>query len=130
MASTHMTSSAYCMIRYRECNSKLRIDDGLTRPMEGYGDIAFFFRSRNGLVKVTPTSVAHVPDLQYMLFPLPTLIKNGHTFKRRPAGIVAKLKSERSAVFPLTGNLYSRYGYLVDCSTGGKVCAVLDPENC
>ena len=51
------------------------------------------------------------------LFFLPNLVKNGHTLEGRPAGIVAKLKSARSVVFPLTGNLYSRSGYRVDRST-------------
>ena len=54
-------------------------------------------------------------------------MKHGHTFEGRPAGIVVKLKYERSIVFPLTGNLYSLYGYLVDCSTRGDACAVLAP---
>ena len=119
------------MINYRECNSKLRIADGSTRTTEGYGDVNFSFRSGNGLVRVTLTNVAHVPDLRYHLFSLPTLVKHGHNFERRPAGIVVKLMSERSIVFPivfpLTGNLYSLYGYRVDCSTRGDVCAVLAP---
>ena len=51
-------------------------------------------------------------------------MKDGHTFEGRPAGIV-KLKSERSIVFPLTGNLYSLYDYRVDCGTRGDACAVL-----
>ena len=122
-----MTPSADGMINYRGCNLKLRIADGSTRTIEGYGDINFVFRSENGLVRVTLTNVAHVPDLRYHLFSLPTLVKHGHTFEGRPAGIVVKLKSERSIVFPLTGNLYSLYGYRVDCSTRGDTCAVLAP---
>ena len=55
-------------------------------------------------------------------------MKHGHTFEGRPAGIIVKLKSERSIVFPLTGNLYSLYGYRVDCSTRGNACAVLAPR--
>ena len=70
-------------------------------------------------------NVAHVPDLQYHIFSLPTLGKKGHTFEGRPAGIVVKVKSERSIVFPLTGNLFSLYGYRVDCSTREDACAVL-----
>ena len=54
-------------------------------------------------------------------------MKHCHTFEGRPAGIVVKLNSERSIVFPLTGNLYSLYGYRVDCSTSGDACAVLTP---
>ena len=54
-------------------------------------------------------------------------MKHGHTFEGRPARIVVKLKSERSIVFPLTKNLYSRYGYRADCSTRGDACAVLAP---
>ena len=49
-ASTHMTPSADGMINCRECNSKLRIADGSTRTIEGYGDINFALRSGNGLV--------------------------------------------------------------------------------
>ena len=120
-ASTHTTPSADGMINYRECNLKLRIADGSTRTIEGYGDINFVFRSGNGLVQVTLTNVAHV---RYHLFSLPTLAKNGHNFEGRPVGIRAKLKSERSIVFPLAGNLYSLYGYRVDCSTRGDACAV------
>ena len=127
-ASTHMTPSADCMINFRECNLKLRIADGSTRTIKGYGDIKFVFRSGNGLVRVTPTSVAHVPDLRYNPFALPTLMKHGHTFEERPAGVVVRLKSERSIVFPLTGNPYSLYGYLVDCSSRGDACAVLAPR--
>ena len=126
-ASTHITPSADGMINYRECNLKLRIADGSTRTIEGYSDINFVFRSGNGLVRVTLTNVAHVPDLRYHLFSLPTLVKHGHTFEGRPAGVVVKLKSERSIVFPLTGNLYSLYGYRVDCSTREDACAVLAP---
>ena len=99
-ASTHMTPSADCMLNYRECNLKLRIADGSTRSIEGYGDVRFVFRSGNGLVQVLMTNVAHVPDLRYHLFSLPTLVKNGHTFEGRPSGIVVRLKSERSIVFP------------------------------
>ena len=54
-------------------------------------------------------------------------MKHGHTFEGRSAGIVVKLKSERSIGFPLTGNLYSLYGYRVDCSTRGDACDVLPP---
>ena len=115
-ASTHMTPSADGMINYGECNLKLRIAACSTRTIEGYGDINFVFRSGNGLVRVTLTNVAHVPDLRYHLFSLPTLVKHGHTFEGRPAGIVVKLKSKRSIVFPLTGNRYSLYGYRVDCN--------------
>ena len=115
-ASTHMTPSANGMINYRECNLKLRIADGSTRMIEGCGDINFVFRSGNDLVQVTLTNVAHVPDLRYRLLSLPNLVKHGHTFKERrtPAWILVKLKSEPSIVFPLTGNLYSLYGYWVD----------------
>ena len=48
--STHMTPSADGMINYKERNLKLRIADGTTRTIEGYGDINFVFRSGNGLV--------------------------------------------------------------------------------
>ena len=54
-------------------------------------------------------------------------MKHGHTFEGRPAGIVFKLESERSIVFPLTGNLHSLYGYRVDCSTRVDACTVLAP---
>ena len=126
-ASTHMTRSADGMINYRECNLKLRIADGSTRTIKGYGDINFVFRSGNGLVQVMLTNVAHVPDLRYHLFSPPTLVKHGHTFEGRPAGIVVKLKSELSIVFPSTGNLYGLYGYRVDCSTRGDAFAVFAP---
>ena len=54
-------------------------------------------------------------------------MKNGHTFERPPTGIIVKLKSERSIVFPLTVNLYSRHGYWVACWTKGKACGALAP---
>ena len=76
-ASTHMTPSADCMINHRECILKLRIADGSTRSIEGYGDINFVFRSGNGHVQVLLTNVAHMSDLRYHLFCLPTLVKNG-----------------------------------------------------
>ena len=123
-ASTHMTPSANCMINYKECNMKPRIADGSTRSIEGYGDINLVFRFGNGLVQVLLTNVAHVPDLRYHLFSLPTLVKNGHTFEGRPTGVVVRLKSERSIVFPLSGTLYSLHGYLVDCSSKENACAV------
>ena len=100
-----MTPSADGTINCRECNLKLRNADGSTRTIEGHGEINFVFRSGNGLVQVTLTNVACVPDLRYHLFYLPTLVKHGHTFEGCPTGIVFKLKSERSTVFPLTGNL-------------------------
>ena len=127
-ASTHMTPSADGMMNYRECNLILCIADGLTRTIEGYGDVNFVFRSGNGFVRVTLTNVAHVPHPRYHLFSLPTLVKHGHTYEGRPARIVVKLKSERPIVFPLTGNLYSLYGYRVDCSTRGDAYAVLAPR--
>ena len=114
------------MLNYRECNLKLRIADGSTRSIEGYGDVRSVFRSGNGLVQVLLTNVAHVPDLRYHLFSLPTLVKNGHTFEGRPSGIVVRLKSEKSIVFPLSGNLYSLYGYRID-ERGENACAVLAP---
>ena len=126
-ASSYMTPSADCMINLIECDLKLRIADGSTRSIEGYGGIRFVFRSGKGLVQVLLTNVAHVPDLRYHLFSLPTLVKNGHTCEGRPTGIVVKLKSERSIVFPLTGTLHSLYGYRVDCSTRENACAVLAP---
>ena len=104
---------------------KLRIADGSTRTIEGCGDINFVFRSGNGIVRVLLTNVAYVPDLRYHLFPLPTLVENGHTFEGRPAGIVVMLKSERSIVFPLTGKLYSLYGYHIDYSPMEDACSVL-----
>ena len=54
-------------------------------------------------------------------------MKHGHTFEGRPAWIVVKLKSERSIVFPFTGNLYSYIVYRVDCGASGDACAVLAP---
>ena len=39
-----MTPSADCMmINYRKCNLKLRVADGSTRAIEGYGVINFVF---------------------------------------------------------------------------------------
>ena len=126
--STHMMPSADGMINYRECNLKLRIADGSTRMIEGYGGINVFFRPGNGVVRVTLTNVVRVPDLRHHIFSLPSLVKNGHTDEGRPAGIVVKLKSERSIVFPLNGNLYSLYGYRIDCNTRDDACAVLVPR--
>ena len=76
------------------------------------------------------TNVAHVPDFRCHIFSLPALVNNSHTFEGPLAGIVVKLKFARSIVFPLTGNLYSLYGYWVDCSTKEDSCAILTPENC
>ena len=126
-SSTHMTPSTDGMINYRECNLKLRIADGSTRTIEGYGDINFVSRSGTGLARLMLTNVAHVPDLRYHLFSLPNLVKNDHTFEGRPAGVVVNLKSERLVMFPLTGNLYSLYGYRVDCSTRQNPCGVFAP---
>ena len=81
------------MITYRECNLKLRIADGSTRSIEGYGDLNVVFRSGNGLVQVLITNVAYVTDLRYHLFSLPTLAKNGHTFEGRPKGVVIRLRA-------------------------------------
>ena len=53
---------------------------------------------------VVLTNVAHVPDLRYHLFSLPTFIKNGHVFEGRPTGVIVRLKSERSIVFLLSGD--------------------------
>ena len=41
---------------------------------------------------------------------------------------MVKLKSARSIVFPLTGNLCSLCGYRVDCSPREDACAVLARE--
>ena len=112
------------MINYRECNLKLRITDGSTRTIEGYGDINFAFRRGNGFVRVTLTNVAHVPDLPYHLFSLPTLVNSGPSFEGRSAGIVVKIKSERLIVFPLTGNLCSLFWLP---GTEEDACAVLAP---
>ena len=49
-------------------------------------------------------------------------MKHVHTFEGRPAGIVVKLKSERSIVFPLNGNLNSLHGYRIDCIIKGDAC--------
>ena len=54
----------------------------------------FGARSGNGLVDVLLTNVAHVPDLRYNLFSLPTLIKNGHAFEGRPTGVIVGFKSK------------------------------------
>ena len=78
-------------------------------------------------MQVWLTNVAHVPDLRYYPFSLPTLVKNGHAFEEHPTGVVVKLKSERSIVFPLTRTLYNLYGYRVDCSSREKACALLAP---
>ena len=80
-------------------------------------------------MRVILTNASHVPDLRYHIFPLLTLVKNGNgnTIEGRFARIVVKLMSERSVVFSLTGNLYSLYGYRVDCSTKEDDCAVLAP---
>ena len=126
-ASTHMTPSADCMSNYRKSNLKLRIADGSTRSIEGYGDIKVVFRSGNGLVDVLLKDVAHVPDLRYHLFSLPTLVKNGHAFDKTPTGVSVRLKFLRSIVFPLSGTLFSLYGYRVDSSSRETACAVLAP---
>ena len=106
-APTHMTPSADCMINYRGCNLKLRIADGSTSSIEGYGDINFVFRSGNGLVQVLLTNVEHVPDLRYHIFSLPTLVKNGQRHEGHPTGVVVNLKSARSIVHLLSRILYS-----------------------
>ena len=102
------------MTYYKECNLKLRIADSTTRSIGGYRDISYVFPSRNGLVDVVLTTMAHVPDRRYHLLSMPTLIKNSHTFEGRPTGVIAILKSERLIVFPLRGTLFSVYGYRVD----------------
>ena len=74
------------------------------------------------------TNVAHLPDhLRYHLFSLPALVKNGHNFEGCPMGVVVRLKSERSIVFPQSGTLYSLYGYRVNRSCRENTCAVLIP---
>ena len=89
------------MLKCQECNLKLRIADGSTRSTELYGDISVAFRSGNGLVPVLITSAAHVPDLRYHVFSLPTLVENDHTFSKDAfrTGVVRRLKSERSPCF-------------------------------
>ena len=102
---------------------KPRIADGSNRTV---------FRSGNALVQVTLTNIAHVPDLRYHLFSLPTLVKNGHTFEVRPAGIVVKLKSERSIVFHLTGILFFSHTFtfqLLD-KPWSQVSSLLPPGSC
>ena len=81
-----MTPSADCILNHGERNLKLRIADGSTRSIEGYGDKNVVFRPGNGLVPVL-ANVAHVPDLRYHLVSLPTLVKNGHTFEGHPTGL-------------------------------------------
>ena len=115
------------MINYRDCNLKLHTTDSSTRAIEGYSDIDFVFGSENGHVQVTLKNAAHVPGLRYHVFSLPTLVKHCHAFEGR-FFLVVKPKPERSTVFPLTGNLYSLYGYRVNCSTRGDACAVLAPR--
>ena len=73
------------------------------------------------------TNVAYVSDLRYHSCSLTTLIKNGHTFEGRLTGVVARLKSERSIIFPLSGPLFSLCGYRVGSSSREKACAVLAP---
>ena len=98
------------MLNYRECDLKLRIADGSTRSIAGYGDINVGFRSGNGLVQVLITNVSYVPDLRYHLFSLPILVGHGHNFGGRPTGVVVGFKAERSIVFPVSGTLYSLSG--------------------
>ena len=83
------------MINYRECNTKRCIADGITRLIGGYGAINFVFRSENGPMDGLLTNGAHVSDLRYHFFSLPTLIKNGHAFRGRPTWVT--LDSSRSA---------------------------------
>ena len=71
--------------------------------------------------------VAHVPGLRYHLFSLPTLIKNGHAFDGSPTGVSVRLEYLHSIVFPLSGTLFSLYGYRVDSSSRETACAVLAP---
>ena len=75
------------------------------------------------------TNVAHVPDVRHHLFSLPTLIKNGHTFEGRPTDIVVRLESDRSTSFPLSGTLFSLYGYRLDISCREKARAVFARGN-
>ena len=79
-------------------------------------------------MQVLATNVTNVPDLRCHLLFLHTLSNNDHTFEGRPNGAVVRLKLERSIVFPLSGTLYSLYGYRPDSSSGRKACAVLAPE--
>ena len=102
-----MTPSEDGIIYCRECSLKQRTADGSTRTIERYDNVSFVFRSGNGLVRVMLTNVAHLPDIRYYLFCLPTLVKNGHGFEAHSTGIVVKLKSECSITFPLTRNVYS-----------------------
>ena len=115
-AFAHMASSADHMVNYRECNLKLRIADGTTRSIEGYGDINFAFWFGNGLVDVMMTNVTHVPDFRYHLFSLLVLIKNVQAF--------ATMLLERSVVFALSGTLFRLYGYRVDSRRRVYACAV------
>ena len=126
-ASTHVSSSADCVINYREFDLNLRIADGSTPSIKGYGGINVVFRSRNGLVQVLITNVAHVPDLRHHRFSLPALVKNGHTSKWRSTGVAIRLESERAVVFPLSGTLHSTYDYRVDRRCRENACAVLAP---
>lgn len=127
-ACTHMAPSADRMTNYQECNLKRRIASGSTRALEGYGHINSVFRPGTDLVQVLLTNAAHLPDLRYRLFSLPTFVNSGQVFEGRPARVAFRLKSEYSILFSLSGTLFGHtYGYRVDSSSSETACAVLVP---
>ena len=126
-ASTHMTQQIALSTAESATSNCASPKVQLARSKDTMTSV-FSARKRSRASAVL-TNVAHVPDLRHYLslLALPTPLINGHTFEGCPTGVVVRLKSERSIVFPLSGTQHNLYGYRVDCSSGENACAVLDP---
>lgn len=112
-ASTcHMFVSADYFENYRECdNGQVRIANGTSIPIAGYGDVTIAFRSADGWTPVRLKGVAHVPRAIFNVVSLTKLISEGHAYLGDHKGTTLRMQGGVSVLFPYYGSLTVQSGY-------------------
>ena len=102
-----MTFSSTGMANYGKCDRLVRVADGRSLKIVGFGDITVMFPSGESIILLMLCNVAHVPEICYSLFSHTALLKRGHGLTGGQGGIVVPLRQlKRSMIFEKCGDLH------------------------
>ncbi|CAM9245286.1 unnamed protein product [Scytosiphon promiscuus] len=111
-ATCHMFVGADRFENYHECDGgQVRIANGSSIPIAGYGDVTIAFRSEGGWTPVRLKGVAHVPRVVFNVVSLTKLISQGHAYLGDQRGTTLRMQGGVSVLFPYYGSLTVQSGY-------------------
>lgn len=119
VATCHMFASVDRFENYRACDGgQVRLANGSTIPIAGYGDVTIAFRSGDGWTPVRLEGVAHVPRVTFNVLSLTKLMSERHAFQGDSRGLTLRMQGGASVPFPYYNSLPVQSGYRI--GSGGR----------